>query len=208
MPRLEAHPSNADERPMPVRGSDQDGFLLVELVVATIVLSIALLALMAGYDSAFVSIRKASQKSAAAALANAQLELYASLPYAQIGLDQATTDDVGDSTSPDYDSLYATNALLAGDSGVLNGVPYHDPDGVVNEVTISGCGTAASCLPIQTLAGSDGHSYRVETFVRDVTEQTSNISWATRNVWVIVRDPSKPGDPQLLQLHTAFDRGS
>jgi hypothetical protein len=178
------------------------------MVVATIVLSIALLALMAGYDSAFVSIRKADQKSAAAALANAQLELYASLPYDQIGLDQTTTDDVGDSTSADYDSLYSTNAILVGDSGVLNGVPYHNPDGVVNEVTIDGCGTAANCLPIQTLTGSDGHSYRVETFVRDITEETSNISWKTRNVWVIVRDPSQSGDPELLELHTAFDRGS
>jgi type II secretory pathway pseudopilin PulG len=208
MPGLEARPPDADEKAMPVRGSDQDGFLLVEMVVATIVLSIALLALMAGYDSAFVSIRKASQKSAAATLANAQLELYASLPYASIGLDQTTTEDLGDSTSPDYDALYDGNAILTGDSGVLNGVPYHNPDGVVNEVTIDGCGTAANCLPIQMLTGSDGHTYRVETFVRDVTEQTSNISWKTRNVWVIVRDPSKPGDPELLELHTAFDRGS
>jgi type II secretory pathway pseudopilin PulG len=208
MPGLEACRPNADEKAMPVRGSEQEGFLLVELVVATIVLSIALLALMAGYDSAFVSIRKANQKSSAATLANAQLELYASLPYAKIGLDQTTTNNVGDSTNPAYDSLYATNPILVGDSGVLNGVPYHNPDGVVNEVTVSGCGTAANCLPIQTLAGSDGHTYRVETFVRDVSEQTSNISWKTRNVWVIVRDPSQTGDPQLLELHTAFDRGS
>lgn len=186
---------------MPVRGSDQDGFLLVELLAATVVLSIALLALMAGYDSAFVSIRKANQKSAAAALANTQLELYASLPYAQIGLDQTATTDAGS------DSLYDGNAVLVGDSGVLNGVPYHNPDGVVNEVTIDGCGTDPNCLPIQTLTGSDGRTYRVETFVRDVTEQTSNISWQTRNVWVVVRDPSQSGDPELLELHTAFDQG-
>lgn len=191
---------------MPVRGSDQDGFLMVELVVATIVLSIALLALMAGYDSAFVSIRKANQKSAAAALANAQLELYASLPYASIGLDEATTDAVGDSTNAAYDALYATNSILASDGSLVNGVV--EPDGTFNDVKVTGCGTAPNCLPVQTLTGSDGHSYRVETFIRDVTEQTSNISWSTRNVWVIVRDPSQSGDPELLELHTAFDKGS
>lgn len=191
---------------MPVRGSDQDGFLLVEMVVATIVLSIALLALMAGYDSAFVSIRKANQKSSAATLANAQLELYASLPYASIGLDEGTTDALGDSTNVAYDSLYATNSILASDGSVVNGAP--EPDGTFNDVKITGCGSTPNCLPVQTLTGSDGRSYRVETFIRDVTEQTSNISWATRNVWVIVRDPSQGGDPELLELHTAFDKGS
>lgn len=195
---------------MPVRGSDQDGFLLVELTAAMVILAIALLALMAGYDSAFVSIRKANQKSAAAALANAQLETYASLPYAQIGLDEATTDAVGDSTNAAYDSLYATNPILASDGSMVNGVV--EPDGTFNDIKITGCGGTTppppSCLPIQTETGSDGRSYRVETFVRDITEQTSNISWTTRNVWVIVRDPSQSGDPELLQLHTAFDKGS
>ena len=191
---------------MPVRGSEQDGFLLVELVAAMVVLSIALLGLMAGYDSAFVSINKANQKSAAAALANAQLELYASLPYAQIGLDEATTDAIGDSTNAAYDSLYATNPVLASDGSMVNG--SLDPDGTFNDVKITGCGTGANCLPIQTVTGSDHHTYRVETYIRDVTEQTSNISWSTRNVWVVVRDPSQSGDPELLQLHTAFDKGS
>lgn len=186
---------------MPVRGSDQDGFLLVELVVATIVLSIALLGLMAGYDSAFVSIRKANQKSAAAALANVQLELYASLPFAQIGLDEAQTDAIGDSTSPSYDSLYATNPILASDGSYVNGVV--EPDGTFNDVKWS-CGSTSNCLPVQTLTGSDGRTYRVETFIRDVVEGTSDISFKVRNVWVIVRDPSQSGDPELLQLHTAF----
>jgi type II secretory pathway pseudopilin PulG len=187
---------------MPVRGSDQDGFLMVELVVATIVLSIALLGLMAGYDSAFVSIHKANQKSAAAALANAQLELYASLPFAQIGLDETRTDAVGDSTGPSYDSLYATNPILASDGSYVNGVV--EPDGTFNDVKWN-CGTSDyNCLPIQTRTGSDGHTYRVETFIRDVVEGTSDISFKVRNVWVIVRDPSQAGDPELLELHTAF----
>jgi type II secretory pathway pseudopilin PulG len=193
---------------MPVRGSDQDGFLMVELIVATVVLSIALLALMAGYDTAFFSVRKANQKSAAAALANAQLELYSSLPYGSIGLDQATTNAIGDSTNAAYDSLYATNSILDGESGVRDGVPYHDPDGVVNEVKIPSCGTGANCQPVQTLTGSDGRSYRVETFVRDVTEGTSDISFQIRNVWVIVRDPDASGEPELVSLHTAFNDGS
>ncbi|HVU76967.1 MAG TPA: type II secretion system protein [Gaiellaceae bacterium] len=193
---------------MPVRGSDQDGFLMVELIVATVVLSIALLALMAGYDTAFFSVRKANQKSAAATLANAQLELYSSLPYNSIGLDQTTTNDVGDSTNAAYDSLYATNSILDGESGVRDGVPYHDPDGVVNEVEIPSCGTAPSCQPIQTLTGSDGRTYRVETFIRDVTEGTSDISFQIRNVWVLVRDPSAAGEPVLVSLHTAFNDGS
>ena len=80
---------------------------LVELLAAMVILSIALLALLAGYGSAFTSLRLASQKTTATQLANSQMELYRALPYGSIGLDATTTGDIGDVTSPNYNALYS-----------------------------------------------------------------------------------------------------
>jgi len=77
---------------------------MVELLAAMFILTIALLALMAGYSSAFVSLHSASNKSTAATLADNQLELYSSLPYDSVGLDQATLQ-----TTQTGDSLYVAD---------------------------------------------------------------------------------------------------
>jgi Tfp pilus assembly protein PilV len=181
------------------RVREEDGFLLIELMVATVVLSIALLALMAGYDSAFLSVHKASQRTVATAIADQQLELYSALPYDSIGLDASAL------TTAAADATYDGNDLLDGTTTQPDGTVV-ESDGVQNEVPVSSCGTAASCLPIQTLTGTDGKSYRVETFVRDISPPASNHNWSTRNVWVIVRDPSVSGSPELVELQTAFDK--
>jgi type II secretory pathway component PulJ len=56
-----------------MRLRDEGGFLMIEVTAAMAILSIALMALMAGYDSAFISLHKSSQKATAATLANQQL---------------------------------------------------------------------------------------------------------------------------------------
>src|SRR5205814_10344571 len=72
--------------PMIRRLRSEEGFGIVELVVATVVLTVALLALMAAYDEAFVSLHKSARTSSAATLAETQLELYGALPVASTGL--------------------------------------------------------------------------------------------------------------------------
>lgn len=193
------------------RARAESGFLLLEVVAAIAIISIALLALMAGYDSAFLSLHRSNQQSVASTLANQQLELYRSLPYASIGLDAARTTAVGSVSDPLYDSLYATNSILDGawSTDPITGEPVQAPGGTVNEVTIAACGTTApNCLPIQTVTGPDGRSYRIETFVRDDVNSSSNIRWTTRDVTVTVRDPSTTGDPKILSMQTGFDRAS
>jgi prepilin-type N-terminal cleavage/methylation domain-containing protein len=189
----------------------EDGFGLIELMAALVVLTIALLALAAGYDEAFLSLHEASQKTVAAELADRQMELYRALPYTSIGLDATTTAAVGTVGDPAYDALYADDALLAGDfvTDQETGVTSQLPSGTVNDVTISGCGSAANCLPIQTVTGTDNRSYRIETFVRDRTDPANNtgIRWTERVVTVIVQDAGTAGDPELLRLTSAFDRG-
>jgi hypothetical protein len=165
------------------------------------VLTIALLALAAGYDEAFVSLHKASQKTVAAELADRQLELYRALPYDSIGLDPTAT------TAAASDAVYNGDPILAGDwvTDPITGVQTQQPSGTVNDVTFAGCGATANCLPIQSVTGTDSRSYRIETFVRDRLNNTGT-RWYERVVTVIVQDASASGDPEILRMTTAFDR--
>lgn len=161
---------------------NEGGFTLIEMVAALAVLSIALLALMAGYDSAFFSSHTASRTSSAAVLAGNQLELYASLPFEEIGLDQSQL-AAAENGDPDYQS---DEAALAG-----------------TDVPIAGCGAADNCLPLQTKTGSDRRTYTLETFVRDVVGDAAT----ERQVTVLVRDADAAGTPRVFSLSTAFDAG-
>lgn len=162
--------------------------MLVELIVATVVLSLALLAVMAGYDSAFISMHKAAQKSAAATLAQNQLELYSAMSYSTIGLDTTT-----------LSAVKTGNATYAADESGL--------DNAANATDATyACGSATNCLPVQTVTGSDKKSYTMETFIRDV----SGISYSSRSeriVTIIMRDPNSTTDDVVAQMSATFDAG-
>src|SRR5689334_18866560 len=172
------------------------GMGLIELVAAVVVITIALLALMASYDQAFFSLHAAARKSAAANLAESQLELIAAIPYAQIGLSSSLL------TTANSDTAYSADKAALSPSGT--------------DVTYASCTTTlAQCKPLQTsVLGSDGKNYRVETFIRDVSQdltcqgQTTSCGTTTeRDVTVIVRDPNVSGSPQVYEVTASFDQG-
>ena len=168
------------------------GMGLVELVVAMFVLTVALLALAAGYESAAISVHKADQKTVAAKLAASQIELYQSLKVSSIGLDQTTLTNVQTLGSGSYDSVYVSD-----EAGLT-------PTGT--DHTILSCGTSAQCSPIQDVTGPENPPYRIETFVRDVANPGVN-TWNERFVTVIVRDRGVSGNPLLFSETSAFDPG-
>jgi Tfp pilus assembly protein PilE len=172
---------------------DDRGMGLVELVIAMFVLTIALLALAAGYDSAAISVHNADKKTVAAKLAASQVELYQSLQFDSIGLDQATLTNVKTSGSGSYDSVYV------GDAAALS------PTGT--DYTILGCGASAQCLPVQNVTGPENHPYKLETFIRDAVNSGAVGTWNERFVTVIVRDRGVTGTPIVFQETTAFDPG-
>jgi competence protein ComGC len=180
---------------MLARLREEDGFGLIELSAAIMVLTIALLVLVAGYDSAAVSLQKASQKTTAASLAEGQIELYDSLPYASIGLDQTTLRGIQNSSGGSYDARYVSDE--AGLSDAAN---------MTDDAEILNCGTTPQCLPVQIVTGPDHKSYRIETFVRDIQNNVS-IGWQVREVTVIVQDASVSSHPEILRETTAFDPG-
>jgi type II secretory pathway pseudopilin PulG len=172
---------------------DEGGMGLVELLVAMFVLSVALLALAAGYESAAISVHNANNKTVAAKLAASQIELYQSLKVSSIGLDQTTLTNVQTSGSGSYDATYVSDEAALTPTGT--------------DHTILGCGTTAQCLPVQDVTGPENHPYRIETFIRDVTNTGATGTWKERFVTVIVRDRRVSGNPLLFSETSAFDPG-
>jgi Tfp pilus assembly protein PilE len=175
---------------------DEHGMGIVELVVAMVVITVAILALMASYDEAFFSLHSSARKTAAASLAETQLELYGALPYASIGLSSSLL------TTANSDTVYSADKAALSPAGT--------------DVTYAGCTTTdAQCKPLQTsVKGTDNKNYRVETFIRtasqDLTCQGVVGSCGTayeRVVTVIVRDPNVARTPLVYEVTAAFDQG-
>ena len=174
---------------MRTRAHNENGFLLVELIAAMLIITVALLALIGAYSLGYFAIGAAGQTSSAGMLANNQLELYATLPYSSIGLDATT-----------LTSVKAADATYSTDESAL-------PSGASGDVTISGCGSTAQCLPVQSIVGADHKTYKVETVIRALANP--NISTRTEKiVTVVVRNMSVAGTPVVLKMQTAFDTGS
>jgi type II secretory pathway pseudopilin PulG len=172
---------------------------LIELIITMVVISIALLALGAAFDAAFLSLHQSARTAAGANLGEQQLEMYAAIPYASLGLDTTT-----------LATVKANDTTYVSDEATLNQGVSPTP----TDVTLT-CGTTSHCMPVQctpaatctypvTLAedptGSDNRHYKVETFIRSVTQTTTEIM-----VTVIVRDPNQTGSPIVYQASTAFD---
>lgn len=154
------------------------------------VLTIALLALSGAYSLGWFAIGASAKTSAAGLLGNNQLELYSALPYSSIGLDASTL-----ATVKATDTTYSTDETAL-------------PGGANGDRTISGCGSSPQCLPVQTLTGADHKSYKLETFIRDLSDNTTMTSRTERVVTVVVRNMSATGSPIVLTMQTAFDQGN
>jgi Tfp pilus assembly protein PilV len=169
---------------MRTRVDNENGFLLIELIAAMLVLTIALLALIGAYSFGYFAIGSAGQSVSAGLLGNNQLELYQSLSYSSIGLDAT--------------QFASRDATYISDESALPGSG--------SNVTISNCGSSPQCSPVQTLTGSDNKTYRVETFIRLLAHP--NVSGRNEKVvTVVVRNMSASGSPTVATLQTGFDSG-
>lgn len=184
---------------MVARLRDESGMGLVELTIAMFMLTIALLALAAGYDSAAISVHNADKKTVAAKIAASQIELYQSLKVSLVGLDATNLTNTQTSGNASYDATYVSDETGLSPSGTDHTITCTDP-------------RAPQCLPVQTVTGPDNRQYKLETFVRDVANSTAgghcaNCAWNERYVTVIVRDLGTTGAPLLFSETSAFDPG-
>ncbi len=69
----------------------EEGFGLVELSIALVVLAVGLLVLVGAFGSGYVALNRASTVSAATALADKQMEAYRAQTYASLASSGTTT---------------------------------------------------------------------------------------------------------------------
>lgn len=159
-----SHEMNAGDSSGGMRPRDEQGFGLVELLVAMTMLMVGILALFAMFESGIRTIKRASTVTTAGALADREMENFRAIRYDSIGLPETL---VGAAATP-----YSTD-------------PAYRPAG--DRVQLNACGTApcTTKVPVQTLTGADGKSYRVDTYV---TRQTVAAGRAVKLVTIVVRD--------------------
>ncbi|MGZ4352248.1 MAG: type IV pilus modification PilV family protein [Gaiellaceae bacterium] len=163
----------------------EQGFGLVELLIAMVVLNVGLLATVAAFTSGTFAINRASNTATAATLADSQMEIYRGLTYDWITLTA--------SPSPALDTTYTTDAAYTSCSTGSTPSCTHLTDAFMSsKCTGSGAvavAFAAACKPIQIVAGPDGHSYRIDTFIGDVAGTTTAPAQRRhKDIVVVVRD--------------------
>jgi type II secretory pathway pseudopilin PulG len=160
-----------------------DGFGLVELLIATLILNIGLLALMAAFVSGSTTVRRASRTSTASMLADTQLELYRALTYGSIALDPLSVPASAPYTT---DSAYvSTQVTLTCALGTYTSYPQ--------------------CNASRTVTGPDHGAYRVDTYI---VSRTPTNGRAIKSVTVVVRDSSNLSGPPLARAATSFDQST
>jgi type II secretory pathway pseudopilin PulG len=157
--------------------STQDGFALIELLAAIMMINIGILTILLVLNSGMVTLRRSAERSTAAAVADKQMEQYRALAHSSIYLD---TTSLG-STDSTYQSDSAYTASQDGDP--TNG------EGLVSQTCSP---LVAACTPSQTVAGPDNRNYRIDTFIVVLTPTAGD---PVKQVTVVVR---KPGAPATL----------
>jgi Tfp pilus assembly protein PilV len=146
-----------------VRG--EQGFALVEMLIAIVVINVGLLAILLALTSGVTTLRRSAETSTASALADKQLEKYRAVAFSSIYLD--TT------------SLAGTDSTYQGDTAYS-----------VSQVSQTCSPLTAVCTPSQTVTGPDGRSYRVDTYIVSVTPAGGT---AVKQVTVVVRKSGATG---------------
>jgi Tfp pilus assembly protein PilV len=163
-----------------LRARADEGFGLVELMIALVILNVGVLAIVAAFGTGRVTLSRAAETQTAAAIADKQMELYRAIRYQDIYLD---TTLVGTAN---------------GNSAYLN-----DPANTGSLETATCSPVTVACTPMQTVTGSatpDNRSYRIDTFID--TETPTN-GRTVKRVTVVVRRSSPL--QTLTRLTSVFD---
>lgn len=145
-------PSNASRTPRALAA--EDGFTLIEILVAILLLSVAVIALMGTFDHSRTTTSTAEAQGAAVQVAERHLEQIASLPYAQVGM----TGTPGSSLDPANPNYWVTNSSPA--------QFRWDPESPATEQLVTG-GSVANSRGAWGNARQGGNVYAYVTWVND-----------------------------------------
>ncbi len=156
------------------RTREQGGFGMIELLIAMSVLAIGVLAVFSMFASGMVAIKRASTVTTAAALADTEMERFRAAKYSGIGLADADGNLVVDGADSTYTSDSAYRAVS-------------NPPNALNSAVVL---AATSYVPTRNVAGADGKSYRVDTFItwQEVKSASGTAGRKVKLVTIVVRD--------------------
>jgi type II secretory pathway pseudopilin PulG len=172
-----------------VRLRSEQGFGLIELLIAMVMLNIGILATVAAFNSGMFALNRASRLTTASALADQQMERYRALTYAAIALDSTSLSSV--------DNTYKCDSALGASC----------PNVTSGELTTtcSGSPLPNECLPSRSVTGADRKPYRVDTYI---TSSTPTGGRALKVVTVVVRDGSHLSARPLYRAASTFDQST
>jgi Tfp pilus assembly protein PilV len=180
-----------------MRLRSEEGFGLIELLMAMVMLNIGILAIVASFNSGIVTLNRAGRTSTAAALADQQMELYRAIPYASIALDSTQLAAV--------DNTYKCDSALGASC----------PNSTSSEVTTTCTGTPNECSPSRSITGAnspDRKPYRVDTYIilstASTTPPTPTNGRPLKIVTVVVRDGGALSARPLVRIASTFDQST
>jgi type II secretory pathway pseudopilin PulG len=191
--------------------TSEDGFGLVELLVAMVILQVALLALVGAFGAGSVALGRASRANTAQALANQQMELYRSMTYDPIGLDTAGAPTTGMYVA-DTSVCAASQTPVCGNTGPRNnaGTSSWSCTATSGSTSVSLYYSANGinpCVAHRLVSGAgspDGMTYYVDTYIKLTT--SSATQRAFKQISVVVRDSGT--GRQLVKEITTMDCGT
>jgi Tfp pilus assembly protein PilE len=159
-----------------IRINDESGSMLIELLIAMMVLTIAVGAILAGYASGYLSLSFASTAGNALTLADKQIELYNTLPNSSVALDSSTIPTGSDP----YVTAYASDSTIPSSTGEVTGATA--ASGSCTSPT-----TPQPACAVQTVTGPDGRDYRVDTYIVSTNPNSGYTTRTLKAVTVVVR---------------------
>lgn len=180
----------------------EDGFGLIELAMAMVVLNIGILAIVAAFNSGAVALRRASTVANSTAIADTYLERYRGYRNCQIYLDTAANGGIPSTGTYAADPAY--NASQITQTYPLTGaIPASCSLGSGSWT----CPTVPTSAQLGVTAhnacmlGPDGRTYIVDLYIVAVTITGGGTQ---KQVTVVVRDPAN-STKSLVRESSMFD---
>ena len=158
------------------------GFGLIELLIAMVILNVGILAIVASFNAGIITLNRASRITTSAVLADQQMELYRAIKYDSVRLASATIPVTAPYTT---DPAYSATQIVTPTCGAGPSYP--------NE-----------CNATRQATGADGKLYRVNTYIVETTPTNGR---AVKLVTVVVRDDADQARVFVRQA-SSFDQST
>jgi Tfp pilus assembly protein PilE len=186
----------------------EDGFGLIELAMAMVMLNIGILAIVAAFNSGALALRRASLVANATAIADTYIERDRGFRNCQIYIDTAANGGIpGAGTTYQSDPAYNASQITQSTTSSGGAIPTTCSLGSASWTCPStGAGTATSnqlavAAHNQCYLGPDNRLYIVDLYIVSVSVTGGGTQ---KQVTVVVRDPANP-TKSLIRESSTFD---